>query len=124
LTECTSVKWNTKDDGTVYIGSSDKEAIKAARKIIEDITREAVVGEIYNGEVRRIEKFGAFVQLFQGKDALVHISQLDNTRVNKVEDVVKIGDKILVKVTNIDNQGRVNASRKELLETDKEKKED
>ena len=124
IIDVTGVKLDIEQDGTVYIGSSDQEAIKEARKIIEDITREAVVGEIYNGEVRRIEKFGAFVQLFPGKDALVHISQLDNTRVNKVEDVVKIGDKILVKVTNIDNQGRVNASRKELLETDKEKKED
>lgn len=124
IIDATGVKLDIEQDGTVYIGSSDQEAIKEARKIIEDITREAVVGEIYNGEVRRIEKFGAFVQLFPGKDALVHISQLDNTRVNKVEDVVKIGDKILVKVTNIDNQGRVNASRKELLETDKEKKED
>ncbi|MCK1975464.1 polyribonucleotide nucleotidyltransferase [Jeotgalicoccus huakuii] len=111
----TGVKLDIEQDGTVFIGASDQEAIKKARSIIEDIVREAEVGEIYNGEVRRIEKFGAFVQLFPGKDALVHISQLDTTRVNKVEDVVKVGDKILVKVTNIDNQGRVNASRKELL---------
>ena len=120
----TGVKLDIEQDGTVYIGSSDQDAIKAARKIIEDITREAEVGEIYEGEVRRIEKFGAFVQLFPGKDALVHISQLDNSRVNKVEDIVKEGEKMRVKVTEIDRQGRVNASRKILLEEDKEKKED
>ena len=120
----TGVKLDIEQDGTVYIGSSDQDAIKAARKIIEDITREAEVGGIYEGEVRRIEKFGAFVQLFPGKDALVHISQLDNSRVNKVEDIVKEGEKMRVKVTEIDRQGRVNASRKILLEEDKEKKED
>ncbi|CDZ99591.1 Polyribonucleotide nucleotidyltransferase [Jeotgalicoccus saudimassiliensis] len=120
----TGVKLDIEQDGTVYIGSSDQDAIKAARKIIEDITREAEVGEIYEGEVRRIEKFGAFVQLFPGKDALVHISQLDTSRVNKVEDIVKEGDKMRVKVTEIDRQGRVNASRKVLLEAAKENKED
>lgn len=119
----TGVKLDIEQDGTVYICSSDQDAIKAARQIIEDITREAVVGEIYDGEVRRIEKFGAFVQLFPGKDALVHISQLDTSRVNKVEDIVKLGDKMRVKVTEIDRQGRVNASRKVLLEADKEDKE-
>ena len=119
----TGVKLDIEQDGTVFIGSSDQDAIGRARAIIEDIVREAEVGQIYNGEVRRIEKFGAFVQLFPGKDALVHISQLDTARVNKVEDVTKVGDKMLVKVTNIDNQGRVNASRKELLQ-DEEKKED
>ncbi|WP_026858381.1 polyribonucleotide nucleotidyltransferase [Jeotgalicoccus psychrophilus] len=120
----TGVKLDIEQDGTVYIASNDQDAIQAARKIIEDITREAAVGEIYNGEVRRIEKFGAFVQLFPGKDALVHISQLDTERVNKVEDIVKIGDKIRIKVTEIDRQGRANGSRKVLLEEDKEKKED
>ena len=119
----TGVKLDIEQDGTVFIGSSDQDAIGRARAIIEDIVREAEVGQIYNGEVRRIEKFGAFVQLFPGKDALVHISQLDTARVNKVEDVTKVGDKMLVKVTNIDNQGRVNASRKELLQNE-EKKED
>lgn len=121
IIDATGVKLDIEQDGTVFIGSADPEAIKAARQIIEDITREAVVGEIYNGEVRRIEKFGAFVQLFPGKDALVHISQLDIARVNKVEDIVKLGDKMRVKVTEIDNQGRVNGSRKVLLEEEKEK---
>lgn len=116
----TGAKLDIEQDGTVYIGHSDSAMIERAKKIIEDLTRVAEVGQVYMGEVRRIEKFGAFVNLFPGKDALVHISQLDNKRVAKVEDVVKLGDKFLVKVTNIDNQGRVNASRKELLEDKKE----
>ncbi|MFA7744879.1 polyribonucleotide nucleotidyltransferase [Salinicoccus roseus] len=115
----TGVKLDIEQDGTVFIGHSDASMIERAKEIIKDLTRVAEVGEIYMAEVRRIEKFGAFVQLFPGKDALVHISQLDTSRVGKVEDVVKIGDKFPVKVTNIDNQGRVNASRKVLLEDEK-----
>lgn len=118
----TGVKLDIEQDGTVFIGHSDASMIERAKEIIKDLTRVAEVGEIYMAEVRRIEKFGAFVQLFPGKDALVHISQLDTSRVGKVEDVVKIGDKFLVKVTNIDNQGRVNASRKVLLEDEKGEK--
>ena len=83
-----------------------------AKQIIEDLVREAEVGELYMGKVKRIEKFGAFVELFPGKDGLVHISQLAEERVNKVEDIVAIGDELLVKVLEIDNQGRVNISRK------------
>ena len=80
------------------------------------------VGQVYLGKVVRIEKFGAFVNLIKGKDGLVHISQLANERVNNVEDVVKLGDEVLVKVTEIDKQGRVNVSRKALLtEENKEK---
>lgn len=115
----TGVKLDIEQDGTVFIGHSDASMIERAKQIIKDLTRTAEVGEIYMAEVKRIEKFGAFVQLFPGKDALVHISQLDTSRVGKVEDVAKIGDKFLVKVTNIDNQGRVNASRKVLLEDEK-----
>ena len=80
------------------------------------MTKEVKVGEVYLGKVVRIEKFGAFVNLIKGKDGLVHISQLANDRVNKVEDVVKLGDEILVKVTEIDKQGRVNLSRAMLNE--------
>lgn len=116
----TGAKLDIEQDGTVYIGHRDSAMIERAKKIIEDLTREATVGQVYMGEVRRVEKFGAFVNLFPGKDALVHISQLDTERVAKVEDVAKIGDKFLVKVTDIDKQGRVNASRKELLEDKKE----
>lgn len=118
----TGVKLDIEQDGTVFIGSKDKEMINRARKIIEDIVREAEVDAIYMGTVKRIEKFGAFVEIFPGKDALVHISQFSNERVNKVEDVAKIGDQFLVKVTEIDRQGRVNASRKVLLNEENEQK--
>lgn len=90
--------------------------INRAREIIEEITREAEVGQVYNAKVKRIEKYGAFVELFPGKDALLHISQISTERINKVEDVLKLGDSIEVKVTEIDKQGRVNASHKAINE--------
>ena len=111
----TGVKIDIDQDGKVSIASADAEMIKKAIKIIEDLIKEVKVGEVYLGKVVRIEKFGAFVNLIKGKDGLVHISQLANDRVNKVEDVVKLGDEILVKVTEIDKQGRVNLSRKAML---------
>ncbi|EGP5402829.1 polyribonucleotide nucleotidyltransferase [Enterococcus faecium] len=114
----TGVKIDIDQDGKVSIASADAEMIKKAIKIIEDLTKEVKVGEVYLGKVVRIEKFGAFVNLIKGKDGLVHISQLVNDRVNKVEDVVKLGDEILVKVTEIDKQGRVNLSRKAMLNED------
>lgn len=114
----TGVKIDIDQDGKVSIASADAEMIKKAIKIIENLTKEVKVGEVYLGKVVRIEKFGAFVNLIKGKDGLVHISQLANDRVNKVEDVVKLGDEILVKVTEIDKQGRVNLSRKAMLNED------
>ncbi len=114
----TGVKIDIDQDGKVSIASADAEMIKKAIKIIEDLTKEVKVGEVYLGKIVRIEKFGAFVNLIKGKDGLVHISQLANDRVNKVEDVVKLGDEILVKVTEIDKQGRVNLSRKAMLNED------
>lgn len=114
----TGVKIDIDQDGKVSIASADAEMIKKAIKIIEDLTKEVKVGEVYLGKVVSIEKFGAFVNLIKGKDGLVHISQLANDRVNKVEDVVKLGDEILVKVTEIDKQGRVNLSRKAMLNED------
>ncbi|OBQ00899.1 polyribonucleotide nucleotidyltransferase [Enterococcus faecium] len=114
----TGVKIDIDQDGKVSIASADAEMIKKAIKIIEDLTKEVKAGEVYLGKVVRIEKFGAFVNLIKGKDGLVHISQLANDRVNKVEDVVKLGDEILVKVTEIDKQGRVNLSRKAMLNED------
>jgi polyribonucleotide nucleotidyltransferase len=114
----TGVKIDIDQDGKVSIASADAEMIKKAIKIIEELTKEVKVGEVYLGKVVRIEKFGAFVNLIKGKDGLVHISQLANDRVNKVEDVVKLGDEILVKVTEIDKQGRVNLSRKTMLNED------
>ncbi|HFN9948870.1 TPA: polyribonucleotide nucleotidyltransferase [Enterococcus faecium] len=114
----TGVKIDIDQDGKVSIASADAEMIKKAIKIIEDLTKEVKVGEVYLGKVVRIEKFGAFINLIKGKDGLVHISQLANDHVNKVEDVVKLGDEILVKVTEIDKQGRVNLSRKAMLNED------
>ncbi|MDE5412918.1 polyribonucleotide nucleotidyltransferase [Alkalihalobacterium chitinilyticum] len=120
IIEDTGVKIDIEQDGTVYISSVNHEMNLKAKSIIEDIVREVEVGQTYLGKVKRIEKFGAFVELFKGKDGLVHISQLAEERVNKVEDVVKIGDEILVKVTEIDPQGRVNLSRKVLLKEQKQ----
>jgi polyribonucleotide nucleotidyltransferase len=122
IIEETGVKIDIDQEGNVSIASSDADMIKKAIKIIEELTKEVKVGEVYLGKVVRIEKFGAFVNLIKGKDALVHISQLANERVNKVEDVVKLGDEVLVKVTEIDRQGRVNASRKALLKEEESKK--
>lgn len=115
IIEQTGVKIDIDQDGNVSIASSDAEMIAKAIEIIEEITKEVEVGQVYLGKVDRIEKFGAFVNLIKGKDGLVHISQLANERVNKVEDVVKLGDEILVKVTEIDDKGRINLSRKALL---------
>ena len=111
----TGVKLDIEQDGTIFIGAIDQNAITRAREIIEELTREAEVGQIYDAKVKRIEKYGAFVELFHGKDALVHISQIANERINKVEDVLSIGDTFKVKVTEIDKQGRVNASHRVLL---------
>ncbi|RKN86472.1 polyribonucleotide nucleotidyltransferase [Paenibacillus ginsengarvi] len=115
IIEETGVKIDIEQDGTVFIASSNAEMNEKAKSIIEGIVREVVVGETYLGTVRRIEKFGAFVEILPGKDGLVHISQISNERVAKVEDILKIGDQITVKVTEIDNQGRVNLSRKATL---------
>lgn len=115
IIEETSVKIDIEQDGRVFIASTDEEMINKARSIIEGIVKEVVVGEIYIGTVKRIEKFGAFVEILPGKDGLVHISQLSTERVAKVEDVVAIGDTITVKVTEIDQQGRINLSRKVVL---------
>ncbi|WP_209122340.1 polyribonucleotide nucleotidyltransferase [Alkalihalobacillus sp. BA299] len=120
IIEDTGVKIDIEQDGKVYISSVNHEMNLKAKGIIEDIVREVEVGQTYLGKVKRIEKFGAFVELFKGKDGLVHISQLAEERVNKVEDIVKIGDEILVKVTEIDPQGRVNLSRKALLKEQKQ----
>ncbi|MFZ5975559.1 MAG: polyribonucleotide nucleotidyltransferase [Bacillota bacterium] len=117
----TGVKIDIEDDGRVFIASSDTEAAERARKTIEGIAKDIEVGEIYTGKVVRIMPFGAFVELLPGKDGMVHISKLANERVEKVEDVVKIGDEVTVKVVEIDKQGRVNLTRKGLLPKDPNK---
>ena len=123
IIEETGVKIDIEQDGTVFIASTDQAMNQKAKKIIEDIVREVQVGELYLGKVKRIEKFGAFLEIFAGKDGLVHISELAEERVGKVEDVLKIGDELLVKVTEIDKQGRVNLSRKAVLKEQREKAE-
>ena len=115
IVEETGVKIDIEDDGRVMIMSNDAEASAKAVKIIEDLTAEVEVGRTYLGKVVRITDFGAFVEVLPGKDGLVHISQLALERVKKVEDVVKVGDEIMVKCVEIDKQGRVNLSRKVLL---------
>ncbi|MFZ7104650.1 MAG: polyribonucleotide nucleotidyltransferase [Peptococcaceae bacterium] len=119
----TGVKIDIEDDGKVFIASVDSEAAAKALKLIENLTKELEAGQIYLGKVVRIMNFGAFVELLPGKEGLVHISQLALERVEKVEDVVSVGDEIMVKVIEIDRQGRVNLSRKELLKEQKEKAE-
>jgi len=111
----TGVTIDIEDDGKVFIAAVDQEAGRKAVKIIENLVREVEVGGVYMGKVTRLMNFGAFVEILPGKEGLVHISQLARERVAKVEDVVKPGDEILVKVTEIDRQGRINLSRKELL---------
>ena len=115
IIEDTGVKIDIEQDGRIYIASPDPEMNEKAGKIIQNIIREVEVGETYLGKVTRIEKFGAFIEILPGKEGLCHISQLAQERVNRVEDVVSIGDEVLVKVTEIDQQGRVNLSRKALL---------
>ena len=117
----TNVKIDIEDDGKVYISSPDIKNAKKALKIIEGLTKDVEEGELYIGKVNRITNFGAFVEILPGKEGLVHISKLDKKRVEKVEDVVSIGDEILVKVTDIDKQGRINLSRKDAI-TDNENK--
>jgi len=115
IIEETGVKIDIEQDGRVYIHSTDAEQANRAREMVENIVRDVEVGATYTGKVTRVEKFGAFVEILPGKEGLVHISQLDLNRVAKVEDVCQVGDTLTVKVTEIDNQGRINLSRKEVL---------
>ncbi len=121
IIEETGVKIDIEQDGTIYIASSNEEMNQKAKQTIENLVKEVEVGETYLGTVKRIEKFGAFVEILPGKEGLVHISQLDHKRVGRVEDVVRLGDSITVKVTDIDPQGRVNLSRKAVLAAEKKK---
>jgi polyribonucleotide nucleotidyltransferase len=115
IVEETGVQIDIEDSGKVFIMAVDMEAGRKAVNIIEGLVREVEVGGIYTGKVTRLMNFGAFVEILPGKDGLVHISQLAIERVAKVEDVVKIGDEITVRVTEIDRQGRINLSRRDLL---------
>jgi polyribonucleotide nucleotidyltransferase len=118
IIEQTKTTVDVSDDGTVVIGSPDMEATQKAISMIESLTREIQIGDVFTGKVSRIFDFGAMVEILPGKEGMVHISELADYRVNKVEDVVKIGDEVMVKVINIDNLGRVNLSRRALFEKD------
>jgi polyribonucleotide nucleotidyltransferase len=116
LQEETGTKIDVQEDGTVYIASTEGVGAKIAQERVEALAESAVVGNIYTGKVVRIADFGAFVEILPGVDGLVHISQLDSERVNKVEDVVSMGDEITVMVTDIDAQGKIRLSRQAVLE--------
>ena len=115
ITEETGAKIDINDDGLVMIASTDGEAGRAALARVQAVVEEAEVGKVYNGIVRRITDFGAFVEILPNTDGLVHISELDVEHVKRVEDIVKLGDRIEVKVISIDNDGRVRLSRRVLL---------
>ena len=121
IVEETGADIDIEDDGKVFIASIDQEKGQMALEIIESITKEVLAGEIYNGKVTRVTDFGCFVEVvpgvmgLPGKEGLVHISQLEHHRVNRVEDVVKEGEMIMVKVIGYDNQGRMKLSKKDVL---------
>ncbi len=111
----TNTKIDVEDDGTVLVASTDGESAKQAIRMIEGLTKDPEVGEIYLGKVVRILPYGAFVEILPGKDGMVHISELADYRVERVEDVVNIGDEINVMVIEVDRQGKVSLSRKAVL---------
>ncbi|MFA5527238.1 MAG: polyribonucleotide nucleotidyltransferase [Peptostreptococcales bacterium] len=114
----TGVKIDIEDDGTVFITAKDMESANAGIKAIEDLTKDVVVGENYLGKVTKIMTFGAFMQILPGKEGLLHISKIAHEKTDKVEDVLDVGDELMVKVIEIDSQGRINLSRKDLIERD------
>ena len=114
IIEETGVKIDIEDDGSVYIATNDEEAAKKAKSIIEGIAKDLQVGDVFTGKVARIMSFGAFVEYAPGKDGMIHISKLANGRVDKVEDVVKIGDTLECRVAEIDSQGRINLVRNDI----------
>ena len=116
IIEQTKSSVDIDDNGTVVIGSSDEKSARKAIEIIEGLTKEIEVGTIYTGKVSRILNFGAMVEILPGKEGLVHVSELAENRVEKVEDVVKLGDEITVKVIEVDHMGRINLSRKAMFE--------
>ncbi len=116
IQEKTGVRIDIEDDGTVFIAATDGPSADQAREMIQGLTEEAVIGRIYTGRVVRTTDFGAFVEILPNVDGMVHISQLDSERVEKVEDVVRVGDEVTVMVVNIDNDGRIRLSRQAVLE--------
>ena len=119
-----AVKVDLEDDGRVIVYHTDPEIIKKTIKMIEDVAREVEIGKVYNVKVTSVQDFGAFVELWPGCEGLIHISQLDSKRVTKTSDVVKVGDELMAKATGYDKKGKLNLSRKELLQPKKEEKEE
>ena len=116
IIEATGAKIDIEDDGTVLIASVDGEAGKKALEMIQAIVEEPEIGKIYSGKVRRITNFGAFIEILPGTDGLLHISEIDHSHVARVEDFLKVGDTIEVKVINIDPEGKIRLSRKALAQ--------
>ncbi len=116
IIEQTGASVDVEDDGTIFIGSASEEGAKKAIEMIRALTEDVEVGQVYTGKVTRLMNFGAFVEILPGKEGLVHVSELADYRVNRVEDVVKVGDELMVMVSEIDRMGRVNLSRRAVLE--------
>ncbi|MCK5576979.1 MAG: polyribonucleotide nucleotidyltransferase, partial [Dehalococcoidales bacterium] len=116
IIEATKTTVDVDNEGVVFVGSADEQSARKAIRMIEDLTREVEVGTTYTGKVTRIMTFGAFVEVLPGKEGLVHISELADYRVERVEDIVKVGDEVTVKVTEIDSQGRINLSRRAVFD--------
>jgi polyribonucleotide nucleotidyltransferase len=115
IQEATGAKIDILDDGTVFVAHSSADGAEEARRRVEALTEEVKIGKIYDGRVTSIKDFGAFIEILPGRDGLCHISELDDKYVGRVEDVVKVGDRLTVKVISIDEQDRVKLSRKVLL---------
>ncbi|MDE1977157.1 MAG: S1 RNA-binding domain-containing protein, partial [Elusimicrobia bacterium] len=115
LTETYGVEVEVEEDGSVFIAGTDAEACEQAKAEVEALSQEAEVGKIYKGRVVSIKEFGAFVEIFPGREGLLHISQIDKTRVARVEDVLKEGDQVEVKVLEVDEGGKIRLSRKAVL---------
>ena len=124
IKECNDVKIDIEQDGRVYVMHQDMTWVEKAIKLIENICREPEVGTYYLGKVVRIEKFGAFVEIWEGCEGLLHISKISAKKIEKVEDALAIGDEIMVIVTDIDDKGRVNLACKEAYESKKDQKQD
>lgn len=116
IVQQTGAEVNIEDDGTVVIAAVSGESGDKAREMIERLVESPEVGKVYKGTVKRLMDFGAFVEFLPGKEGLLHISQIDHKRVNKVEDVFKLGDEVEVKLMEVDDMGRYNLSRKALIE--------
>jgi polyribonucleotide nucleotidyltransferase len=121
IIEKTGANIDIEDDGRINIASADEKAARAAIEMIRGITAEAEIGKIYRGKVKKITDFGAFVEILPGTDGLVHISQIAEQRIKSVSDVLKEGEEVMVKVLEIDKQGRVKLSRREALREAKER---